>query len=424
DVGATDINEEMKKACAQAIASIARAEASDVVLSAYDVDRMSFGPDHIIPKPFDPRLILEIAPAVAKAAMDTGVATRPIEDLDAYRQRLSRFVFLSGNLMKPVFDRARRDPKRVVYAEGETHRVLQAAQQAFDAGIAKPILVGSPDFIDRRIRDIGLRLVIGKDVEVVDPDKIDDTGYCEALHELVGREGIPPPEARRSLRSDQTVLALMMLQQGDADAAICGANGRFAHHLRILESVIGRAEGVRDLSTLNALVLPAGTIFIADTYVTPDPSPEEIAEIATLAASAMRRMGVEPKIALVSHSNFGDRATASGRKMREATRILRQRAPDLEVDGEMHADAALSEALRSRTFQHSTLTGEANLLVMPNVDAAHISLNLLRSMGGGVPVGPIMLGAARPAHIVSQSITVRGLLNMTAVAVVGAQGEI
>ena len=424
DVGASDINEEMKKACARAIAQIARAEASDVVLSAYGVDKMSFGPDYIIPKPFDPRLILEIAPAVAKAAMDSGVATRPIENLETYRARLSRFVFRSGMLMKPVFEKAKRDPKRVVFAEGETERVLQAAQQAFDAGIARPILVGSPDRIARRLRELGLRLTIGENVDVFDPASVDDKGYCEALHSLVGREGIPPTEASRSLHSDQTVLALMMLHLGDADAAICGVNGRFAHHLRILKSVIGLADGVKDVSTMNALVLPAGTLFIADTYVTPDPTVEEVVELTMLSAATMRRMGVEPKIALVSHSNFGDRDTPSGRKMKQATALLRQRAPDLEVDGEMHADAALSASLRRRAFEHSDLTGSANLLVMPNMDAAHISLNLLKRLGGGVSVGPIMLGAAKPAHIVSQSITVRGLLNMAAIAAIGAQGEI
>jgi len=424
DVGATDINEEMKKACARAIAKIARAEASDIVLSAYGADKMAFGPDNIIPKPFDPRLILEIAPAVARAAMESGVASRPIEDLDTYRAKLSRFVFRSGMLMKPVFEKARADLKRVVYADGETERVLQAAQQSIDAGVARPVLVGSRDFVDRRIAELGLRMRLGEDVDITDPSEVDQTGYCEALHKIVGRDGIPPTEARRGLRSDPTVLALMMLRMGDADAAVCGVNGRFAHHLRILRSIIGKAPGVRDLSTLSALVLPRGTIFLADTYVSPDPSAEEVAELAILSAATMRRMGVEPKIALVSHSNFGDRDAPSARKMREATSLIRSRAPDLEVDGEMHADAALSTTLRARTFEHSVLTGKANLLVMPNIDAAHISLNLLKTLGGGVSVGPIMLGAAKPAHIVSQSITVRGLLNMTAIAAVGAQGEI
>jgi len=312
----------------------------------------------------------------------------------------------------------------VVFADGETERVLQAAQQAVDAGIARPVLVGSRDYVSRRIGELGLRLTLGDNVDIIDPSDIGKTGYFEALHKKVGRDGIPPTEALRGLRSDPTVLALMMLQQGDADAAICGVNGRFAHHLRILNSIIGKARGVHDLSTLSALVLPKGTIFLADTYVTADPTAEEIAELTILSASTMRRMGVEPKIALVSHSNFGDRDTPSSRKMRRATQLLRELAPDLEVDGEMHADAALSAALRARTFLHSDLAGGANLLVMPNVDAAHISLNLLKVLGGGVSVGPIMLGAAKPAHIVSQSITVRGLLNMTAIAAVDARGEI
>jgi len=424
DVGATAINEAMKKACARAIAKIARAEASDIVLSAYGADKMAFGSEYIIPKPFDPRLILEIAPAVAQAAMDSGVATRPIDDLETYRAKLSRFVFRSGMLMKPVFEKAQRDLKRVVYADGENERVMQAAQQVLDAGIARPLLVGSAEFIARRIAELGLRLKLGDNIDVIDPSEIDKTEYGAALHRIVGRDGIPPSEARRGLRSDPTVLALMMLRQGDADAAICGVNGRFAHHLRLLNSIIGKAEGVHDLSTLSALVLPAGTIFLADTYVTPDPTAEEVAELTILSAITMRRMGVEPKIALLSHSNFGDRDTASARKMRQATRILRDRAPDLEVDGEMHADAALSATLRRRTYEHSDLSGEANLLIMPNIDAAHISLNLLKTLGGGVSVGPIMLGAALPAHIVSQSVTVRGLLNMTAIAAIGAQGEI
>ena len=424
DVGATAINEEMKQACARAIAEITRAEASDVVLSAYGADKLSFGPDYIIPKPFDPRLILEIAPAVAKAAMDSGVATRPIEDLAAYKEKLSRFVFRSGMLMKPVFEKAQSDPKRVVYGEGESERVLQVAQQALDAGIARPVLIGSREHIARRIRELGLRLAVGETLEVVDPSDLGDADHAEALHALIGRDGLPLAEAARWVRNEPTALAFLMLQRGEVDAAICGVNGRFAHHLGILRSIIGKADGVRDLSTMNALVLPAGTVFLSDTYVTPDPSAEELAELAMLAAGTLQRMGVEPKVALVSYSNFGDRDTASARKMRDAVEILRGRAPDLEVDGEMHADAALSSRIRKRVFAHSSLNGEANLLVMPNIDAAHISLNLMKTLGGGVSVGPIMLGAAKPAHIVSQSITVRGLLNMTAVAVIGAQGEI
>ena len=400
DVGATTINEAMKQACALAIARIARAEASDIVLTAYGADQLSFGPEHIIPKPFDPRLILEIAPAVAKAAMDSGVATRPIEDLAAYREKLSRFVFRSGMLMKPVFERAQRDPKRVAYGEGVSERVLQAAQQVVDAGLARPVLIGARDHIARRLRELGLRLAIGETVDVIDPAERGDAG------------------------TDTTALAFLLLKGGLVDAAIVGTDGRFIHHLDLLMGIIGKREGVIDLSTLNALVLPGGTVFLADTYVTPDPSAEELAELAILSAATMRRMGVEPKVALLSHSNFGDRDSPSARKMRAAVALLRERAPDLEVDGEMHADVAMSAALRARVSEGSTLTGVANLLVMPNIDAAHIALNLLKTMGGGVSVGPIMLGAACPAHIVSKSITVRGLLNMTAVAVVDAQGEL
>jgi malate dehydrogenase (oxaloacetate-decarboxylating)(NADP+) len=424
DVGASAINEEMKKACARAIAQIARAEASDIVLAAYGAEQMSFGPEHIIPKPFDPRLITEIAPAVAKAAMDSGVAARPIADLAAYREKLSRFVFRSGMLMKPVFEKAQRDPKRVAYGEGERERVLQAAQQVHEAGIARPVLIGSRSRITRRLKELGLRLVVGDTVEVVDPGDRDQASDVAALRELVGPDAVARAEASGGIANDTTALALLMLRRGEVDAAICGTDGRFTHHLEMLMAIIGKAEGVIDLSTMNALVLPAGTIFLADTYVTPDPSVDEIAELAILSATTMRRMGVEAKVALLSHSNFGDRDSPSARKMRDAVKVLRARAPDLEVDGEMHADAALSAALRARVTEGSTLTGEANLLIMPNIDAAHIALNLLKAMGGGVSVGPIMLGAACPAHIVSQSITVRGLLNMTAVAVIDAQGEL
>jgi malate dehydrogenase (oxaloacetate-decarboxylating)(NADP+) len=370
------------------------------VLTPNGAHALAFGPEHNIPKPLDPRQIHDIAPAVAKAAKDTGVATPPIADHAAYPEKLSRFVLRSGMLMKPVFERAQRDPKRVAYGEGGSERVLQAAQQVVDEGLARPVLIGARAHIGRRLRQLGLRLVIGESVEVVDPADCGDAG------------------------TDTTALAFQLLKGGQVDAAIVGTDGRFSHHLDLLMRMIGKREGVLDLSTLNALVLPGGTVFLADTYVTPDPGAEELAELAMLSAATMRRMGVEPKVALLSHSNFGDRDSPSARKMRAAVALLRERAPDLEVDGEMHADAAMSAALRARVSARSTLTGVANLLVMPNIDAAHIAMNLLKSMGGGVSVGPIMLGAACPAHIVSQSITVRGLLNMTAVAVVDAQGEL
>lgn len=423
DCGATEINETMKRACAEAIAKMARAEASDVVLAAYGADSLRFGPDYIIPKPFDPRLILEVAPLVAQAAMDSGVATRPITDMDAYRERLQSFVFRSGLLMKPVFDAAARSPRRVVYADGEAERVLHCAQQALSLGIAEPILIGDTTRITERIRALSLSIRPGEGVTIVDPNRIDADSYAADLHQRAGRLGVSGKEALRGVRSDPTVLACLMLARGEADAAICGSDGRFGHHLKRLEGILGRKPGVRSLSALNAIVLPEGTIFIADAYVNLDPTAEEVADLTELAAQTMRRMGVTPRAALVSHGNFGDRPSASTRKMRAAMEILRSRAPDFEVDGEMHADAALDPKLRSRAYAHSSLTGAANLLIMPNADAAHVSLNLLKVLGHGIPVGPILMGAAQPAHIASQSATVRGLLNLTAIAVVEAQTE-
>ncbi|MFT3973196.1 MAG: NADP-dependent malic enzyme [Amaricoccus sp.] len=423
DCGATEINETMKRACAEAIARLARIEASDVVLAAYGAENLRFGPEYIIPKPFDPRLIVEVAPIVAQAAMDSGVATRPITDMDAYRERLQGFVFRSGLLMKPVFDQAARSPKRVVFAEGEAERVLHAASQIASLKIARPILIGSAAKIAERAEE--LRLKIGPDgnIDVVDPATVDVESYAAILHRRAGRSGVNPREALRGVRNDPTVLACLMVERGEADAAICGANGRFGHHLARVEGIIGLRPGVRSLATLSALVMPKGTFFIADAYVNLDPTAEEIADLTELAAATMLRMGVQPRAALVSHANFGDRPSASSRKMREAMEILRLRSPDFEVDGEMHADAALDVTLRARTYQHSTLTGAANLFVMPNADAAHISLNLLKVLGGAVPVGPILLGAAKPVHIASQSVTVRGLLNLTAIAVVEAQTD-
>ena len=421
DVGATEINEAMKRACAEAIARMAQAEASDVVLAAYGAESLRFGPDYMIPKPFDPRLILEIAPLVAQAAMDSGVATRPITDMAAYRQRLQQFVFRSGMLMKPVFDKAARSAQRVVFAEGESERVLHAAQQAAGLRIARPIVIGNTDAILGRIRDLGLSMRVDKDFAIVDPARIDAGRFAADLHRRVGRRGVSEREALRGIRNDPTVLACMLLERGDADAAICGSGGRFGHHLSRVEGIIGRKPEVRSLSTLNGLVLPNGTIFIGDAYVELDPSAEEIADLTELAAETMRRMGVVPHAALVSHSNFGDRPSASSKKMQQAMEILSDRGLDFEIDGEMHADAALDAALRARAYSHSPLTGPANLLIMPNADAAHISLNLLKVLGGGVPVGPILMGAARPVHIASQSVTVRDLLNLAAIAAVEAE---
>jgi malate dehydrogenase (oxaloacetate-decarboxylating)(NADP+) len=339
----------------------------------------------------------------------------------AYRERLQRFVFRSGLLMKPVFDAAARAPRRVVYAEGEAERVLHCAQQALQMGIAEPILVGDTARITENIRSLGLTIRPGEDVTIADPAKVDAEAYAADLHGRVGRSGVSAKEALRGVRADPTVLACLMLARGEADAAICGSGGRFGHHLKRLEGILGRREGVRALSTLNAMVLPQGTIFIADAYVNLDPSPEETADLTELAAETMRRMGVTPRAALVSHANFGDRPSASSQKMRRAMEILRARNPDFEVDGEMHADAALDPRLRARAYAHSSLTGAANLLIMPNADTAHVALNLLKVLGGGTPVGPILMGAGKPAHIASQSVTVRGLLNLTAIAVVEAQ---
>lgn len=420
DCGATEINEEMKRACAIGISEMTRTAAPHSVLAAYGIESLKFGPDYIIPKPFDPRLIIEIAPLVADAAMKSGVATRPIKDLDAYRDELRRHVFRSGLLMKPVFDLAQRNPARIAFAEGVEERVLHCADQAIRQGIAKPVLVGSVERIEAKIKDLGLNLVNGADIEIVDPHTIDRSVFTAELHERIGRSGINIVEADRWVRNDRTVLANLLLANGDVDAVICGTGGRFGHQLDLVEKIIGRNDDVRALSTLNALVLQKGTIFIADAYANLDPTAEEIADIVILSAQAMRKMGVTPRAALISNSNFGDRPSPSAEKMRRALDLLRDRSVDFEIDGEMHVNAALDPAQRRRAYAHSTLTGAANLLVMSNADTAHTALNLLREMGDGVPVGPVLLGAAKPVHIASQSVTVRGLLNLVALASVDA----
>ena len=422
DVGATTINEEMKVASVKAIADLAMAEPSESVLKAYGEAPAPFGPENLIPKPFDSRLIFEIAPAVARAAQDSGVATRPLSDLRAYQQKLSQFVFRSGLLMKPLFEQAKTQPKRLVYAEGEERRVLQAAQQVIDEDIAQPILVGRASIIEKRIKELGLRMRPGVDVELCnilqDPRFRD---YWTYYHEIMGRRGVTPRGAQKAVRTDPTVVATIMLQKGEADAMLCGAVGAFRHHLDIIRQVIGKGPEVLDLSTMYTLILPSGTLFITDTHVTPNPNAEEIAEMAILAASEVRKFGVEPKVALLSRSNFGSHDTDDSIKMREALRMIHRRAPGLEAEGEMQADAALSEEIRSFSVSSSQLSGSANLLVMPNVDAANISYNLLKVLGGGVTLGPILLGPAKPVHVVTQVITVRGLVNMSALTVAQAQ---
>ncbi|MBI2993852.1 MAG: NADP-dependent malic enzyme [Gammaproteobacteria bacterium] len=422
DVGATTINDAMMLACVQAIADLALAEPSEIVAKAYGAGNWKFGPEYLIPKPFDPRLIVRLAPAVAKAAMDSGVATRPIADFRAYRQRLTQFVFRTGFLMKPVYDQARQVARRVVYAEGENPRVLQAVQQVLDEGLAVPILIGRREVIRERIAELVLRIDPEKGVTVIDPlhDECIDR-YGQRYHEQMGPKGVSTEQARHAVRTQNTVLAALLLQAGQADALLCGTTGEFNTHLRHIGDVIGRGAGVHDFSTVTALVLPSGTFFVCDTHVTPDPDAEEIAAMTVLAAGLVQHFGIRPRIALLSHSSFGSHDDPSARKMREALRLLRERHPELNVEGEMRADAAVSQEIRNQVLPVARFKGPANLFIMPNGDAADISCNLLKMLGGGVTVGPMLVGAARPAHVVTTSITVRGLVNMTALAVVEAQ---
>ncbi|MDI3515899.1 MAG: NADP-dependent malic enzyme [Gammaproteobacteria bacterium] len=426
DVGATTINEEMKLACVKAIAELAEAEASDIVASAYGGQEVSFGPEYIIPKPFDPRLIVKIAPAVAKAAMDSGVATKPITDFDAYASSLNAFVYQSGIVMKPVFSAAKAVPmaqKRVIYAEGEDERVLHAVRVVLDEGLARPILIGRPEVIEMRIKKIGLNLVPERDFEIVNPES--DPRYRELwteYYKLMSRDGVTPDVAKSRVRRDTTLIGVMLLRRGDADAMVCGTVGTYDYHLRQVADVIGLAPGAKQFAAMNLLLLTKRMLAITDTYVNESPSAEEVAEIARMAADELRRFGIEPSVALLSHSNFGSSNSASARKMRRACEILHATAPDLNVDGEMHGDAALSQEMRDKLHPDSRLKGEANLLVMPNLDAANISFNLMKMANGdGVSVGPILLGAAKPVHIVTPSATVRRLVNMTALAVVDAK---
>ena len=424
DVGATTINEEMKLACVRALADLAVAEASDIVASAYGDQSLSFGPEYLIPKPFDPRLIVEVAPAVAKAAMESGVARRPIEDFDAYRDSLSRFVYRSGLVMKPLFDRAREGVRRVVYAEGEETQVLRAVQIVVDDGLARPILIGRRRVVEMRIERLGLRLRLDEDVELCDPE--DDPRYREywtLYHQLAERRGVTPDAAREIVRTRTTVIAALMVARGEADAMICGVVGRFERHLRHLREIIGLREGVADASAAELLIMPGGTVFMADTNVSYDPTAQELADTAILMAELVRRFGLAPKVALLSHSSFGSSDSESAVKMREALKLIQRLEPGLEVEGEMRANSAMAEDVRTRFFPNSALKGQANVLILPTLDAANIAFNLALSLGDGLSVGPILIGMAKPAHIVGQSVTVRGLVNMSALAAVDAQAH-
>jgi len=421
DCCAGEINGAMKQACVHAIADLALAEPSDIVRSAYGGQQLRFGRDYLIPKPFDPRLMMQVAPAVAAAAMESGVARRPIADLEAYRQRLAQHVFRTGMTMKPVFEQARSAPRRVVFAEGEQDKVLEVTQQVVEQGIARPILIGRRNYVDSRIAELGLSLVPNRDFRLLDPaDNPRFNAHREEFYSHVNRKGYSPEEAGEAMRLNPTALAATLLRTGEADAMVCGTVGRYADHLELIEKVIGKAPGVRRLSAMNALALHSGTLFIADTYVQQDPDAEALEEITRLCAREVRRFGIEPKVALLSHSNFGSHDTPSARKMHEALRKIRLSEPELEIEGEMRADLALAADLREQRFPYALLEGRANLLIMPNQDAANIAFNLLRIVGEGIAIGPLLLGTARSAHIVTPSSTVRGLLNITALAAVRA----
>ncbi len=424
DVGATTITEEMKMAAVKAIAELARAEQSDVVASAYGEKVSGFGPEYLIPKPFDPRLIVRIAPAVARAGIDSGVATRPIGDWDAYQQGLTEFVYHSGLIMRPVFSQARLAPKRIVFAEGEDERVLRAVQVVADEGIARPILIGRHAEIRRRIETAGLRIREGIDYEVVQPGHgAFFDAHCETFwqtyHRLTERKGVSPDYARREIRRRATLFGALMVHLGHADGLICGTSGRHEAHREYVQAVIGTQAGLDRYYAINLLLLPGRTVFIGDTYVNYDPSTAQLADMTLLAAEEIRNFGITPKVALLSHSTFGTADTPTAQKMRAVLAELQRRAPALEVEGEMHGDAALDETIRARVFPNSRLSGQANLLIMPTLDAANISFNLLKvAAGDNLTVGPILLGAAKPANILTPTATVRRIVNMTALTVV------
>lgn len=425
DCGATTITRAMEIAVVHAIADLAQAEQSDVVASAYGIDNLAFGPEYLIPKPFDPRLMIRIAPAVAKAAEVSGVAIRPIQDLVAYSDKLQQFVYHSGTFMKPLFSIAKKTPdahKRIVFAEGEEERILRAVQVVVDENLAKPILVGRPKVLEQRIERFGLRLKAGVDFEVINPEKDDRyRDYWQTYHAMTNRQGITEQYAKLEMRRRHTLIGAMAVHKGDADGMICGTFGIGSLHLFYINQVLGKREGAKVYAAMNGLVLPNCQLVLTDTHINENPNAEQIAEITIMAAEAMRRLGIRPKAALLSHSNFGSSNSDSAQKMREALAIIHKQAPDLEVDGEMHGDSALDSAYRLKTMPTSTLRNDANLLVMPNIDAANIAYNLLKTAAGNnIAIGPILLGCAKPVHILTSSVSVRRIVNMTALCVVDA----
>lgn len=425
DVGATTINQAMKIACVKAIAKLAQAESSDVVSNAYGGEVHRFGPDFIIPKPFDPRLFVEVAFVVAEAAMATGVSTRPIKDMKAYREQLGAFIYESGKVMQPIFARAKKQAKkpiRIAFAEGEEPRVLQAIQTLVDENIGMPVLVGRPEVIARRIASLGLRIKQDTDFEVVDPNH--DTRYhtyWSAYHRLTERKGISPDVAKTFVRTNTTIIASLMVHLGDADAVLCGSIGRYTEHFRHIKQILGTEPDTSHCAALCALIFENDPLFICDPYVNVDPTADQLAHMVLLSAEQIRKFGIVPKVALVSHSNFGSSRTESARKMQHVLGLLEQSAPDLEIEGEMHVDAALCPEIRERIFPNSKLKGAANLLIMPNIESANIAFNFAKSIGNGLSIGPILMGIKGKAHILTSSVTVRGIINMAALAVVDAQ---
>jgi malate dehydrogenase (oxaloacetate-decarboxylating)(NADP+) len=421
DVGATRITEEMKMASVRAIAELAEAEVTDEVAMAYPGHTLSFGPEYLIPKPFDPRLIVKIAPAVAQAAMDSGVATRPITDWAAYRAKLSEFVYHTGVGMRAIFQAARQaQGKRIIFAEGEDERVLRAVQVVIEEKFARPILIGRPDVIEHRLEKANLRIKSGLDFDIVNPESDERYRECwTTYHKLMSRRGITPAIAKEAMRRKPTLIGSMLLKLGYADGLICGMTGQYSHHMGVIKEVIGKREGVNTLAAMNYLMLPGRSLFICDTHINETPSAEEIAEMTLMAAEQVKHFGIHPKVALLSHSNFGSGNSESSRKMSRAAAIVSAMTNgELEIDGEMHGDSALSEEVRFAANPESPLKGEANLLIMPNIDAANICYNLLKMTAGeGVTIGPILLGAARPVHVLTSTATVRRLVNMTALAV-------